>query len=447
MAETRELWFRFFGDSKGLDKASKKSEKSLTGVEKAGKKTNRALGGVTKAMGALGLAIGAREVARWANDAAKMADAAEIAGKSLEKVLGPATESFREGLEDTRRIMGLNALEVDQLGAKMGLLFTGMGVGEQAAADFGVELVGIAGDLAAFRGDLGETPAALDAMQAALRGEFDPLEQFGVKLSAAKIEAEKLRLQGLDPLFAALSDGEQNMQAIVSLITTEAAPAMGALGDAADSTAAKTNTLAVETEDLQTELGAVVNEIKGPLISAITFLLTGALDGLRSFGKNIAWTMIGAIIAWRNFEAAVKEVVANAKALFQQVVDAIMAIPKAISAALGSVGRFVASVKSKLGSIKNPLSGFRIPGFATGGTVPGPTGAPTLAVVHGGEEVIPVGGRMGGGQGGAPLIGVLNVQAGLASPEETARAIVDLLTQYNRSQGSIPIVVSEGIGT
>ena len=36
-------------------------------------------------------------------------------------------------------------------------------------------------------------------------------------------------------------------------------------------------------------------------------------------------------------------------------------------------------------------------GFAQGGVVPGATGVPQLAVVHGGEEVIPVGGRAGGG--------------------------------------------------
>ena len=36
-------------------------------------------------------------------------------------------------------------------------------------------------------------------------------------------------------------------------------------------------------------------------------------------------------------------------------------------------------------------------GFAQGGVVPGATGAPQLAVVHGGEEVIPVGGRSGSG--------------------------------------------------
>jgi hypothetical protein len=40
------------------------------------------------------------------------------------------------------------------------------------------------------------------------------------------------------------------------------------------------------------------------------------------------------------------------------------------------------------------------PGFASGGIVPGPIGAPMAAIVHGGEEIIPPGGR---GRGGAVL--------------------------------------------
>ena len=444
MAETRELFFRFLGDTKSLDKASTRGSKSLKGVEKQSKGTGRALGGMTKAIGALGLAIGAREVLGWANDAAKMADSAEIAAKSLEKVLGPATESFRDGLEDTRRIMGLNALEVDQLGAKMGLLFTGMGVGEQAAADFGVELVGIAGDLAAFRGDLGETPAALNAMQAALRGEFDPLEQFGVKLSAAKIEAEKLRLAGIDPLFASLSDGEQTMQAVVSLIEREAAPAMGALEDAADSTAAKTNELDVEMEDLQTELGAVVNEIKGPLVGALTSILTGFISANKAIGRFIGGNAARLVFEWI---PALKEAMGNAKAaiigFFAQIHDAILSILAPLTRVSDAFRRFMDKVRAFR------IPSFRIPGFATGGDGPGPRGAPSLAVVHGGEHVTTANGVQrgdGGGGGGGTVINV-NVQAGLANPDETARAIVDLLTQYNRTNGSIPIVVSQGIGT
>ena len=439
MAETRELWFRFFGDTKSLDKASSRGSKSLKGVDKSATKTSRALGGMTKAIGVLGLAIGAREVLRWSNDAAKMADAAEIAALSLTKVLGPAAQSFRDELEENRKIMGLNRLEIDQLGGKMGLLFTGMGVGEQAAADFGVQLTNIAGDLAAFRGDLGETPAALNAMQAALRGEFDPLEQFGVKLSAAKIEAEKLRLAGIDPLFASLSDGEQTMQAVVSLIEREAAPAMGALADAADSTAAKSNTLNVELEDMQTELGSVVNEIKGPAISALTGLLTGFINVNKGIGRFIGGNAARLVFVWI---PALKQAMGDAKdailRFFAQIHDAIMSILAPIKSVSDAFRRFMDRVRN----FRIPK--FSFPSFATGGTVPGTRGSPQMIVAHGGETVtnanaVQRGGNGGGGGGG--MVINLTVNAGIGNPQETARAIVDVLQIYNRTNGLIPIEI------
>jgi hypothetical protein len=54
---------------------------------------------------------------------------------------------------------------------------------------------------------------------------------------------------------------------------------------------------------------------------------------------------------------------------------------------------------TKLGQIHWPTGGHsgNLLGFAEGGTVPGPTGAPLLAVVHGGETVIPAGRGGGGG--------------------------------------------------
>ncbi|HEC65855.1 MAG TPA: hypothetical protein ENI23_11195 [bacterium] len=60
-------------------------------------------------------------------------------------------------------------------------------------------------------------------------------------------------------------------------------------------------------------------------------------------------------------------------------------------------------VISTVGPIVSKITGigagiFKLPEFASGGVVPGPIGAPTAAIVHGGERIIPVGGgRAGGG--------------------------------------------------
>ncbi len=75
---------------------------------------------------------------------------------------------------------------------------------------------------------------------------------------------------------------------------------------------------------------------------------------------------------------------------------------------LDIIATFRARIASAAGVTPDDLAYLdAIPRFATGGTVPGPVGAPVLAVVHGGEEVVPVGGGGSGVtfqfMGGAPV--------------------------------------------
>jgi hypothetical protein len=57
--------------------------------------------------------------------------------------------------------------------------------------------------------------------------------------------------------------------------------------------------------------------------------------------------------------------------------------------AADAVGAFVANIGKLGGAPGGIASALGLPHFAEGGIVPGPLGAPTLAVVHGGETVIP----------------------------------------------------------
>ena len=76
------------------------------------------------------------------------------------------------------------------------------------------------------------------------------------------------------------------------------------------------------------------------------------------------------------------------------------------------------------------LSRAGIPGFATGGMVPGMLGQPQLAVVHGGETVIPVGGGMGGGMGGGLAVTVVYAPTvSLASRSEAQNILQPFIEQ------------------
>lgn len=67
-----------------------------------------------------------------------------------------------------------------------------------------------------------------------------------------------------------------------------------------------------------------------------------------------------------------------------------------------------------------------LPGFATGGVVPGPVGAATLAVVHGGETIMPA------RRGGAGRSLTINVSGNtiLGDEESVARELARMLTPY-----------------
>lgn len=69
----------------------------------------------------------------------------------------------------------------------------------------------------------------------------------------------------------------------------------------------------------------------------------------------------------------------------------------AVDKVVGAVSA-VRKASAGLAGLPGPIGGIgKVLGFAEGGVVPGPIGAPQLAVVHGGETVTPPGGKLGGG--------------------------------------------------
>jgi hypothetical protein len=76
---------------------------------------------------------------------------------------------------------------------------------------------------------------------------------------------------------------------------------------------------------------------------------------------------------------------------------------------------------------KEFTSPFKIPGFASGGVVPGSAGSPMLAMVHGGETITPAG---GGGGGGGGLTFVYAPTFSLADAREVETKLRPMLDQW-----------------
>ena len=265
MTDRRRIEYRTDMDSKGFERGSRTV---LGRLQDMGRGLQRhgvvGFGQLSQAVGMSGtdlVRFGVRAgEAIW--NLAQTGEAAERVAASFSEVFGPAAERLREAMDDTRRAMGLGRAEFESIVIPIGQMATNAGFAGEEAADLGGKLVTLAGDVAAFNPLVGDSNQALGAMQAALRGEFDPLERFGSKLSAARVKAEGARLRGIDPLNASLSDQQVQIMAVVSLLGQDFAPAMGTLEDSADTATTKANELTASMKDLQS---VVASALTGPV--------------------------------------------------------------------------------------------------------------------------------------------------------------------------------------
>jgi phage-related protein len=107
-------------------------------------------------------------------------------------------------------------------------------------------------------------------------------------------------------------------------------------------------------------IGLIVGVVGGPILAAINFLRDN-------------WDAV-----WNGIRAVVETVWGVLKPIFDT-------IKRAIDDIVGGIGK-VASAASSIGGAIGDVGGLL--GFDEGGWVPGPPGAPRLAVVHGGEFVL-----------------------------------------------------------
>lgn len=443
MAERRDILFRLLGDSRNLVKATDRGEKGLKGVEQQSGKTRegfRSLG--ARAAITFGSAGAIAGMLAWINEGTNLAQTGELIERSFTKTFGAASDLDDELIE-VAAALGLTRTEMQQQLLVSGQLAKSVGLNVEEAEAFSGSLFTMAGDLAAFTGNLDDSDRALGALQAALKGEFDPLEQFGIKLTAASVQQRALADTGKETT-AELTQQEIAMAAL-ALIAEQMGDETGALADAMRDGATAGNELSVEMREAQQTVGGAFVEIKNTgtrALSTVIGWLESAGGAIGRFAGDLARMeqqggFLG-VMAGTLKDFILTVTTADPGAFFRRLGRGIDAVKRAIDGAARALRSFPSSIPNPLNAISRAASRIRgLLGFQTGGTVPGPTGSAQLAVVHGGEQVLTPQQQRGRG-GGQPI--VINVTAGaLTNPAEVAREVVDLLTLYNRTTGPIDI--------
>lgn len=250
------------------------------------------------AVAGLGVAVVAtKELVDQASDLSESVNAVNtVFGKASKTVLDFSKKAATEA--------GLSMKEFNELVTPLGASLRNTGLGAEEAAKQSVELTKRAADMASvFNTDV---PTALEAIQAGLRGEADPLEKFGVGLSDAAIQAEALR-QGMKKSHGQLT-AHQKTTARLAILYRQTNRLAGDFKDTSDGLANAQRIVHAEFQNIEAQLGTA-------LLPVVAKVASG-------FGKFLA-KISEAKGVGAKFQVVLNTVKTLAQRLFETLRDAI----------------------------------------------------------------------------------------------------------------------------
>lgn len=257
MAGGASLFFDIFARDNNvestLDKIGKKGEETGGRMEKMGGKIQGLAAPAGIALGAIGAV---------AFSFGNMAAEAEQNVGAVETVFGAAAGKVQEFADKSAEMVGMSESQYNQLSATTGTALKAAGVSVDELAEKNDMLITRGADLASVFG--GSTAEAVQAMGSAFRGEFDPLERYGVTLNMNSVNAE-LAARGLDGLTGSAAETAKK-QVIMDLILQQSASSAGNFAKEADTASGAQQRANASWDDAQAKLG----EALLPALSALS---------------------------------------------------------------------------------------------------------------------------------------------------------------------------------
>jgi hypothetical protein len=235
------------GEFKKLTQATRGAEGQLG---KLNKTTKTISSSIRNTLGAIGVGFSLVAVTRGIKDSLEAASDLEQQFGALESIfkdLAPEMQEFSRSLAP----IGLSASDAARSMALLGSQLKGYGVPVDEASEKTKELTQLAADLAATFG--GTTYGAVESISSLFRGEFDPIEKYGVAIKKSDINA-RLAAEGLSHLEGeALKQAEA--QAALTILFEKTADAQGQAARESETFASQQAYLRAESENLKAEIG------------------------------------------------------------------------------------------------------------------------------------------------------------------------------------------------
>lgn len=228
-------------------------------LAKAGKEGGSKLGGAlfagaAKFAGPLAAAFAGVKVVGFLKDAVAQASDLNEAGSKLQQVFGKGTAQVLAFASQGAKALGQNTLDVQNAAATFGVYGKAAGLAGTANAQFSDKLVGLSTDLASFYNV--DPTVATDAIAAGLRGESEPLRQFGVLLNESTLRQEALKLGIIKTTKTALTP-QQRVLAAQAVIMKQTQVAQGDFARTSGGLANQQRILSAQWTDAKGKLGQI----------------------------------------------------------------------------------------------------------------------------------------------------------------------------------------------
>jgi hypothetical protein len=247
------------GDMTGFNADLGRAEKSTQGFATRVSNNIKKTFSARNLLGAFGLTYGATQLVQFAGDAAQAYGELEQTVNTIDEVFRDSADVIHEWGETAAETAGMSQQTFMSSAAIMGQTLQNMGFDIRESADLTVQLLERAADMAlAF----GKRPQdALLAITAAMRGERDTIEKFGVAIKQVDVNA-KISALGLDTSTAAAKKYAE-AAAVVQLVLEQSADQAGRFAASQEDVAAQMAVANARWDDfIAKDVGGMIADIQ-----------------------------------------------------------------------------------------------------------------------------------------------------------------------------------------
>lgn len=314
---------------KGISDAEGRLDKFQSRIDKAAVPSAAVLAGI----GALSTAV------------IDYASEAQQAVGAVETVFKGHADEVKTMAAQADQALGLSEASYNTLAAAIGGSLSQAGYAQDELVGKTNDLIVAAADLSSVFG--GDAASAAEAMGAALRGEFDSLERYGVFLNAAAVQAELART-GQDKLTGSALDAAKK-QATHNLIMQQASRYAGNFAKESDTAAGAQQRAAAAADNARAKLGDALLPAYTQLQVILASVATFVSDNSTAF-MILAGVLAGIAATVLATSAAIR-VYTTVKTLWTVATNAATVAQKAFNAAMKAnpIGLIITAVTILIG--------------------------------------------------------------------------------------------------